>query len=266
MHMWTGGGGHKGSIKLFDPVAIWSDQRGIGLLGPSEIRCLPTWRNVIKGASAGPFPESTSMSSERLVSSPVCQLPPKAMTALEQATIDDVLREGAFSEMGHLPAAAVLADALQYADTMLEGLREGASRALSPGLTEVSLLDLPLMAADANFLSQVLALQDLAVANAVNADAEATHGPTLAELADAARGHLLDRYHSWVEEPGRRSDNFRAQKGDMDYLYPVAVVKGSSAKLTPGNRADAFACFVALPLMGPFLVHEDDCFIAPRLE
>lgn len=206
------------------------------------------------------------MASERLIPSPVCQLPPKAMTALEQATIDEVLRDGAFSEMAHLPAAAVLADALQYANAMLEGMQEGSSRALRPGLTDVSLLELPLMAPDAMFLSQVLALQDLAVANAVNADPEATHGPTLGDLTDAARGHLLERYHQWVAEPGRWSEHFRAQKGDMDYLYPVAVVTGSSAKLTPGNRADGFALFVALPLMAPFLVQEEDCFVAPRLE
>lgn len=206
------------------------------------------------------------MGTERLIPSPACQLPPKAMTALEQAAIDDVLRDGAFSEMGHLPAAAVLADALQYANKMLEGMRDGASRALRPGLADVSLLDLGLMPADASFLSQLLALQDLAVANAITADAETTQGPTLAELTDAARSHLLDRYHRWFEEPGRRSDVFRVQKGDLDLLYPTAVATGSSAKITPGIRPDAFAVFVALPLMAPFLVQEEDCYVAPRLE
>lgn len=204
--------------------------------------------------------------SERLIPSPACQLPPKAMTALEQATIDDVLGDGAFSEMGHLYAASVLADALQYANTMLEGMREGASRALRPGLTEVSLLDLPLAHADASFLSQVLGLQDLAVANAVTADADAEQGPTLAELVGAAREQLVDRYRQWAAEPGRWSEHFRVQKGDMDIVYPTAVAKGSSSQLTPGSRPDAFALFVALPLMAPFLVKEEDCFVAPRLE
>lgn len=206
------------------------------------------------------------MDSERLISSPSCQLPPKAMTALEQASIDEVLRDGAFSEMGHLPAGAVLADALQYADALLEGLREGSSRALRPGLTEVSLLDMALMPADALFLSQVLALQDLAVANAVVAEAETTQGPTLAELMEAARGHFLERYRQWADEPGRRSAHFRVQKGDLDVVYPTAVAMGTSAKVTPGTRPDAFAVFVSLPLLTPFLMQEEDCFIAPRLE
>lgn len=230
---------------------------GQGAVGPA--------RNLFNTRSARPG-LGAPMSPERLIPSPTCQLPPKAMVALEQATIDEVLQDGAFSEMGHLTAAAVLADALQYADHMLEGLREGASRALRPGLTDVSLLDMSLMPADASFLSQVLALQDLAVANAVVPDAKADHGPTLAELVDAARGHLLDRYRSWAAEPGRRSDQLRVQKGDMDLLYPTAVVTGSSSQLTPGNRADSFALFVALPLMAPFLVKEEDCFVAPRLE
>lgn len=207
------------------------------------------------------------MGMERLIASPMCQLPKKAMAALEQASIDDILEPGAFSEMGHLPVAGVLADALQYANQMLEGLQEGASTALHPGSTEHSLLTLPMLPADAAFLSQVMALQDLATANAVQPESDAGDGgPTLGEVVDAARGHLLDRYHSWFKEPGRRSDAFRAQKGDLEHLYPSAVVVGTSSRLLPGSKPDTFALFVALPLMAPFLIGEEDCFVAPRLE
>lgn len=207
------------------------------------------------------------MGMERLIPSPACQLPKKAMAALEQATIDEILEPGAFAEMAHLPLAGVLFDALQYANTLLEGLKEGSSSALRPGDSDHSLLDLPLMPEDAAFLSQVMALHDLATANAIQpSNEENESGPTLGEVVDAARGHLMDRYHHWFTEPGRRGENVVITKGDRGHIYPCSIAAGTASHMLPGSKPNMFAMFVALPLVAPFLMGEEDCFVAPRLE
>lgn len=207
------------------------------------------------------------MPEPTLVPSPACQLPPKAFAALEQAPLDDVLLEGAFSEMAHLPLAAVLGQGLAYAEGLLDGLQSGASAILHDRTGQSgSLAALGLMPADARFLSQLLALRDVASHHRVTPDPEAAEGLTLGEAFEGIRTNLLARRDAWSLEQGRMSPRFRVVRGDMGYLWPHAAVEGPVPVFDPEAQPDLFAVFVAIPLCAPYMMHEADCFVEPRLE
>jgi hypothetical protein len=206
------------------------------------------------------------MSETRFVSSPVCQLPERAVTALEQAGVDELLEPGAFTAMSHLPAAGVLADALDYADRLVGSL--GAEDLASAHRDGVLVGAAELMPADAAFLSQVLGLVVLAAEHDVVPDKEAEEGMVLGGLVEDARARLVERVSSWRQEPGRRSAGLRVQVGEGGVVWPSAVVpvEAGDRPAVGSLDADVFVLFGALPVLAPFLGLEEDCFVAPRLE
>ncbi len=208
------------------------------------------------------------MSESRLVMSPVCQLPKRAMVALEQASVDELLEPGAFTAMGHLPAGGVLADALDYANHLVESV---GAEDLFTAQRDGTLAGAKLMAADALFLSQVFGLIDVAATHGVTPDEDAQSDEEkvdLAGLVETARSRFVERAGSWRGELGRRSARFRVQEGEGGVLWPSHVVPVDERIGTPDPETDpdAFVLFGALPLLAPFLVLEEDCFVAPRLE
>lgn len=198
-----------------------------------------------------------------LVFSPSCQLPLKAFHALGQATVDELVGDGAFAEMAHLPAAHVLTDAIEYAKTMVKGVTGDPSPLEGP--THGDLIGIEVLHPDRMFLSQVLALRDLLMVKGVQVVPEETDSPTLGALVSQARDVLLDRVEDWKKSPGRRDDGFQVLSGDLDALYPQAAVPADRLPPHPERDADLFAVYIALPLFAPFLVKEDDTYVAPRL-
>lgn len=214
------------------------------------------------------------MTESNLVVSPACQITPRAVVALEQATADELLEVGAFMEMGHLPVGRVLADALRYAAQLLRGPGAAPDPVMFEGLA-----DRELMPPDVSFLSQLLALRDVAAAHGIApAQEQAGEGAgpgaaegvqlSLADLMVSGRDRFVARAQSWQREPGRKSAGFRVQVGEGGLLWPLAVAPSTTTPTCPDPErdADGFVLFAVLPLLGPFLALEDDCFVAPRLE
>lgn len=199
-----------------------------------------------------------------VVASPQCVLPPKAVTALDQATVDEVLLEGAYAEMAHLPVAAVLGQAWRYAEALLEGQRSGAAAIMADAGATHGLLGLGLLPEDARFLSQVIALRDLAHHHGIASDAEAVDGLTLGEALESAIRTLIGRAEAWAAAPGQTDPAFRVTKDDMKRLWPLGLMPPGYAP-SADEHADLFAVFVAIPLTAAFLMPEDDCLIEPRL-
>ncbi len=213
------------------------------------------------------------METPRYVVSPVCQIPKRAVTALEQASVDELLEPGAFTAMGHLAVSGVLVDALAYASQLADSVGVSDPFEADSG----ALAGARLLAADASFLSQVFGLVAMGategiVGGVTSGDEEtgedASHGPTLADLVEDARSLLVKRIASWHKEPGRHSARFKVQEGDAGVVWPSYVwpVREDEPKFDPKDDPDALALFGALPLLAPFMVLEEDCFVAPRLE
>lgn len=210
------------------------------------------------------------METPRFVVSPVCQIPKRTVTALEQASVDELLEPGAFTAMGHLAVSGVLVDALGYASQLADSVGVSdpfeADSGMLPGAR--------LLAADASFLSQVFGLVAMGategiVGGATGDDDEGeSHGPTLADIVEDARSLLVKRIASWHKEPGRHSARFKVQEGDGGVVWPSYVwpVSEDEPKFDPKGDPDALALFGALPLLAPFMALEEDCFVAPRLE